>query len=778
MATNLKSYAYASIGGMMLMAWTAQAHGPLPMSLKNVPIPPVPGLLDGPDPIVVDKQKAIVLGKALFFDVNLGSDGMSCASCHFHAGADRRVKNQLNPGDKGTGSSGQVFDPLASGAVGGPNYSLRKADFPLHQYNDPLDKASGLKFSTDDVVASVGTFGGRFMGASRFRGASDTCEHGADPSFHVAGTRTRRVEPRNAPTVINAAFNHRNFWDGRANNIFNGSSVWGERDPNAGVWERINAREVVKRRLHLQNSSLASLATAPPLDDREMGCRQRGWPEIGRKLLSRPPLQRQRVHPEDSVLGALSWSTADHLRPGLRTTYRTLVTQAFNRKYWSYSGIGPFGAPPQGTPYNQMEANFVMFAALALQLFQDTLISDEAPIDLTTRDRSGAPTWRGLGYDAGKIARLRNGFDTFISQHCNLCHAGPAMTTAAIALNAMLVTPTPGKTFGPPDAQRAYGKDALGSGRFGAYPVGINHHISLVGRDATAGGNKLLDFGFANTGVTDPAHDPGLGGVDDFGNPLSFAQQYVQYLVGNTPAVKDPGVGTSRSCDFVIPLALNYADPALIDELSFWAPDGLEIDGSREGVLRNQDCLFGHEPTRSGGVDQYIPTVAAARTALSSQPAKLALADRAVFKIPSLRNVELTGPFMHNGGMATLEQVLEFYSRLGNVDNPDKHSLVDSMGLRPTPSDTQAEVEAKTKARQDLIEFLKSFTDERVRYERAPFDHPEIPIPNGHRGDHAGAEPGNPLHPILADDDMLVIPAVGRNGVAEPLKPFDSFLND
>ena len=41
----------------------------------------------------------------------------------------------------------------------------------------------------------------------------------ADPVFNVGGINTRRVEPRNAPTMINAVFNFANFWDGRANNI-------------------------------------------------------------------------------------------------------------------------------------------------------------------------------------------------------------------------------------------------------------------------------------------------------------------------------------------------------------------------------------------------------------------------------------------------------------------------------------------------------------------------------------------------------------------------------
>ena len=36
------------------------------------------------------------------------------------------------------------------------------------------------------------------------------------------------------------------------------------------------------------------------------------------------------------------------------------------------------------------------------------------------------------------------------------------------------------------------------------------------------------------------------------------------------------------------------------------------------------------------------------------------------FKVPSLRNVELTGPYFHNGGQATLEQVIQFYNRGGD----------------------------------------------------------------------------------------------------------------
>src|SRR5215212_7805865 len=66
-----------------------------PASLSTVPVSEPPNLSD----FVADKAAAIRLGKALFWDMQIGSDGATaCASCHFSAGADSRSKNQLSPG--------------------------------------------------------------------------------------------------------------------------------------------------------------------------------------------------------------------------------------------------------------------------------------------------------------------------------------------------------------------------------------------------------------------------------------------------------------------------------------------------------------------------------------------------------------------------------------------------------------------------------------------------------------------------------------------------------
>lgn len=55
-------------------------------------------------------------------------------------------------------------------------------------------------------------------------------------------------------------------------------------------------------------------------------------------------------------------------------------------------------------------------------------------------------------------------------------------------------------------------------------------------------------------------------------------------------------------------------------------------------------------------------------------------ADRWAYKTPSLRNVALTAPYMHDGSLATLEAVVDFYDA-GGIDNPGKSPLVSRLGL-------------------------------------------------------------------------------------------------
>jgi hypothetical protein len=110
--------------------------------------------------------------------------------------------------------------------------------------------------------------------------------------------------------------------------------------------------------------------------------------------------------------------------------------------------------------------------------------------------------------------------------------------------------------------------------------------------------------------------------------------------------------------------------------------------------------------------------------------------------------VEFTGPYFHNGGKATLAQVIEFYDSAGDFDratNPTK-----APALVPLQLDGD-----KSKA---LVAFLLALTDDRVRLQQAPFDHPEILVPNG----------DNPA----GTDNMMDIPATGAGGSPTPLQRF------
>jgi hypothetical protein len=111
---------------------------------------------------------------------------------------------------------------------------------------------------------------------------------------------------------------------------------------------------------------------------------------------------------------------------------------------------------------------------------------------------------------------------------------------------------------------------------------------------------------------------------------------------------------------------------------------------------------------------------------------------------------------MHNGAFATLRQVIDFYDRGGNFDerrDPYLHGLIFQMVL-------------SERDKRDLEAFLRTLTDERVRWERAPFDHPALRVPNGHLESAGKLEPSSlpGRTPLVAIDDVLLVPAVGRGG--------------
>ena len=135
------------------------------------------------------------------------------------------------------------------------------------------------------------------------------------------------------------------------------------------------------------------------------------------------------------------------------------------------------------------------------------------------------------------------------------------------------------------------------------------------------------------------------------------------------------------------------------------------------------------------------------------------------FKSPGIRNVEFTGPYFHNGGQATLEQVVDFYSRGGDF-NPGRGSAIRTLNLNDPD-------------KAALVAFMKTASDDRVKYERAPFDHPELCVPVGAVESAPGvlqAQKGDSRFVLSAMENWAGLAPVGAGGNKAPLQTFDELL--
>lgn len=603
------------------------------------------------DIYVRDRKLAIALGKALFWDMQTGSDGIqACASCHFHAGADNRSKNQISPAAGNVNFAWEPAPDFTFSVGGGPNYQLKKGDFPFRKLQDPGNRDSLALSDANAIVSSQGIHKAEFLGVEEGNPA-DTTRTIPDPVFQIRGINVRQSPSRATPTIINAVFNHRQFWDGRAQAIFNGVNNWGDRDPNAMVLHAGKHDRITPVRVRISHSSLASQAVGPPTSDRESSAGGRMFVDIaakltphgkkdrdvGRKVAKLRPLAKQLVAKDDGVLGPFSAYPDRGLRGGPADSYTKMIEKAFEPSWWDSKrrivtdskgevlAVTAKEADRYTESYTLLEYNFALFFGLAIQLYEATLVSDETPFDSYMDGNADALT-------AQQILGLQL-FSNTTAVRCVNCHGGAEFSNASVTSAGM-----------KPLFRRS---------------------------------GNLIDTGFNNVGLRPTREDLGIGGVDRWGRPLSEARIF------------------------------------------------------KTSIPTSYDPLF-HGPVAVDGA----------------------------FKTPGLRNIELTGPYFHTGSMLTLRQVIDFYSRGGDFQP------IQGRDGAISPLNTLNLAESSKDA---LIAFLQALTDERVRYQKAPFDHPELLVPNGHFADtNLVFDDGTGR----AIDSLLRIPAVGSKGSPSPLRGF------
>jgi cytochrome c peroxidase len=693
-------------------------------SLKSASIPTPENL----STYVKNESSLVALGKALFWDNEAGFKGQACASCHYHAGVDSRYKNQISPNGASNISG---FDSMQTGQ-GGPNYTLKVDDFPLFELSNPDDRHSQIIYDTDDTVTSMGTYLASVSNVNgEITGQDDECNIEPDITFHVNGYNTRRVEPRNTPSTINAVFNFRQFWDGRANNEFNGVDPFGPRSQNAIIRRNDGGSNYTNVRVSMRNSSLASQAVGPILSTLEMNCAGRQISHVARKLLPKQPLERQFVSSTDSVLGSLANSDL-----GLNTSYRQLVQESFRDEWWN--GTADING------FSQIESNFSLFYGLALQAYQSTLISDDSPFD------------RYMDGDSNALnSQEQQGLAVFLGKgNCTACHKGPELSSAASRLQSensegglverMQMAKLDG---GPIRVVENWEQCSTSQGLCRGNNVDVRTY-RWVSNDGTVSETRSTQFSawcyawyFGAPGSSNTlGHCEVLNGTTEEAEGFVALYDNGFYNIGVTPTIEDLGVGADDP--WGNPLSWTRQEKFRAAGLSDLAPDNFFTDPNR----------FEENPG--------VPVDPNERDAVDG-----------AFKTPILRNVSLTAPYMHNGDQLTLEQLVEFYNRGGNRQdtsgNDDDGSRCDTTGFAENCSNLDPDITSLDLTETEkaaLVAFIRALTDERVREESAPFDHPELIIPLGHVGDENFVETVFENGATIARDDLFTLPAVGREG--------------
>jgi hypothetical protein len=330
--------------------------------------------------------------------------------------------------------------------------------------------------------------------------------------------------------------------------------------------------------VRLENSSLASQAVGPPPNAFEMGAIELFWQKIGKRMLERRALAGQSVDPTDSVLSAYRVPSS---AKGLDYTYEELVKQAFRPEYWqsnyfftcstncdkfqfiTKTPLPPGGlAPTDTSKYTLMEFNFPLFFGIAIQAYEETLVSNQSKFDLYRENRATLSPEEDLG------------LQVFMGKgKCIACHQGAEFTSVSVShlQSENLI-------------ERMHLKELD--------PLSI----------------RIYDNGFYRLGQQPKSEDIGLGGTAPrTGRPLSFSRGFLE---GSQSLSLDP-------CKFEAPFSISV--PPYV--LPLVSPMPL--------------CSF-------------IPPAADLRRYEQVD------VDGA-FKTASLRNVELTAPYFHNGSLLTLD---------------------------------------------------------------------------------------------------------------------------
>ena len=179
---------------------------------------------------------------------------------------------------------------------------------------------------------------------------------------------------------------------------------------------------------------------------------------------------------------------------------------------------------------------------------------------------------------------------------------------------------------------------------------------------------------------------------------VSIDSPFDRFIKGDKNAISEnqkAGWGVFREKAKCIECHLFTASSPLFTDFNFYNTGTVVNNPKFANVVQRAAEIKARKSADAGSL-AHDPDFSVLRRFLVTHDEK----DMCAFKTPTLRNIELTGPYMHDGSIKTLLDVVRFYNE-GGRKNPHLHARMHPLNLNE-------------KEINDLVEFLRSLTSDDI----------------------------------------------------------------
>src|SRR5215208_3149589 len=235
--------------------------------------------------------------------------------------------------------------------------------------------------------------------------------------------------------------------------------------------------------------------------------------------------------------------------------------------------------------------------------------------------------------------------------------------------------------------------------------VGVGHGMAKLGRRSPTIVNAAWGAIFMWDGRLANLEQQALGPIESPGEMNMPLEQLMERLasIGEYKPLFAAAFPDEKMSTVTLAKAISTYERTVVSER---APFDSWIEGNEQAISEEakrgfalfntkaqcSSCPEGWNFTNEGFQDIGLPSADVGRGEFLPDVIKM----KHAFKTPGLREITRRAPYMHDGSIATLEQVVEHYDR-GGVDRPSRSDLMNPLGL-------------SSQEKSDLVAFLQTLT--------------------------------------------------------------------